>query len=72
MVVMSPAIFNTKRCALLTNQHVNSRMRPGRVAVAIAAAIPYSEVQAKETCNKDHNHHDTDNVKNVHWVLRSN
>jgi hypothetical protein len=31
---------------------------------------PYSEVQAKETSNKNNNYHDADDVKNIHCVLR--
>jgi hypothetical protein len=30
-----------------------------------------SDVQTKETCNKDDNDHYADNVENIHCVLRS-
>jgi hypothetical protein len=33
-------------------------------------AIPYSDVQSKEACNKDDNNDDADDVKDVHSVLR--
>jgi len=34
-------------------------------------AIPHSDVQSKEACNKDDYDDDADDVKNVHCVLRS-
>ena len=54
-------------------------MRHHTVAKAIALgrphkpeliAIPYSDVQSTEACNKDDNDDDADDVKNVHCVLR--
>lgn len=73
---MSPAIFTTEPCALLTNESVgfgiavpegSCRNRRGKSDLA----IPYSDVQPKEACNKDDNYHYADDVENIHCVLRS-
>src|ERR1700738_5179029 len=75
MLGISASNLMRRRCARLTNEPVGSG-----IVVAEGSghnrcgmpelAIPYSDVQTKETCNKDDYDYYADDVENIHCVLR--